>query len=73
MNKFLKIIFLFSAAMLFLGIFNQPTVFYKYLRFIITVGALVGIYNEFDKNSYFWIISFLIIAVLFNPIFPVYL
>jgi hypothetical protein len=52
-----------------------PAFYYKLLRFLITIGALLVVKEEWEKQNAvgIWLIVFAAIAILFNPLFPVYL
>lgn len=69
----MKTLLLICAAFLFLGIANLPIGYYTFLRIIITISAIVLISAEYNNELTFWIITFGIIAILFNPIMPVFL
>ena len=64
---------LLCSAFLVLGLLNLPIGYYTFLRIIITLGAISVIAYEYNNELTFWVIIFAIIAILFNPIIPVYL
>lgn len=64
---------LIASAMLFLAVANLPYGYYRFLRIVITLIAGVSAYNSYKKENYILFIAFLGIAILFNPIFPIYL
>ena len=64
----MKYILFICAGLLLIALVELP-----YLRLAVTIGAVLVIYIEYSKSLNFWIIIFGIIAVLFNPIFPIYL
>ena len=71
-----KIITLGSSAFLLIGILNLPYGYYSFLRLFITCSSIyISLaYKEKNKNKLnIWVIIFLIVAILFNPIFPIYL
>ncbi len=71
-----KFITLGSAALLLIGILNLPYGYYTFLRLFITCSSIyISLsYKENDNNKLnIWVVIFLIIAILFNPIFPIYL
>ena len=47
--------------------------FYTLLRIIVTIGAVAVLVAEFNNEFSFWVLVFGIIALVFNPIIPVYL
>ena len=69
----MKKLLLFSAALLFLALLDLPIGFYTLIRIVVTIGASAVVFTEFEKGINFWIISFGLTAILFNPIIPVYL
>ena len=50
-----------------------PNGYYMFLRIIITFGAIMVVINEFKNGFIFWEIAFIITAIIFNPIIPIYL
>lgn len=63
--------FLFCALCSFIAVINLPIGYYTFLRILLTGGALTVIIKG-CRNLNVWTICFIIIAILFNPIFPVY-
>lgn len=61
------------AGLLLIAIAELSYGYYTFLRLVVTIGAVLVVYNEYSRQLNFWVISFGIIAILFNPIFPVYL
>jgi energy-coupling factor transporter transmembrane protein EcfT len=66
-----RIVSIVCAIMLFLAVLNFPIEYYTILRIVVFAGALLVVSN--NLNVIYWIVLFLLIALLFNPIFPVYL
>ena len=64
-----KLFWYIPAVLLFLAVFPLPYDYYKILRIIVFISALYLVSQ--NKNEWFYI--FLGIAILFNPILPVYL
>lgn len=64
-----KLFWFIPAALLFLGVFSLPYGYYMLLRVIVFVSALYLI----SQNKNEWLYIFLGIAILFNPILPIYL
>ncbi|WP_394332528.1 DUF6804 family protein [Maribacter thermophilus] len=56
---------------LIIAIFPLESIFYDLLRFLVFIGALLTAIKSLKKP--FVLLSFILIAYLFNPIFPVYL
>lgn len=67
-----KLLFI-ASGMLFLAIADLPIGYYTVVRFAATIAAIAVIVKEYDKEFTPWIIIFGLIAIVFNPIFPVYL
>ena len=61
------------ALLLFIAVANLPIGYYTFLRIAITIGAISYIISEFVKGFNFWLIGFVLIAILFNPLLPIYL
>jgi hypothetical protein len=68
----IKTVLLITSGLLLLGIFSLPLGYYTFLRIAVTLTAIIVIVNEYKGNIDFWTITLGIIAVLFNPIIPVY-
>lgn len=50
-----------------------PYIFYKVLRIVVFTVAIFLCYIAGKSNQSPWIVMFGIIALIFNPVFPVYL
>lgn len=61
------------AAVAIVGCFEMPIGYYTFLRIIVTIGAVLILLKEIQKDVNPLGISFIIVAVLFNPIIPIYL
>jgi len=68
----MRALLLICSALLFLGLINLPIGYYTFLRIIITIGSVAVIVNEYKGEFTFWVIVFGIIAILFNPLLPIY-
>jgi membrane-bound ClpP family serine protease len=66
-----QVLSVFCALLLFLAVFRAPREYYWPLRIVVFVGALLVIVK--NKKHLHWILLFGVIAILFNPIFPIYL
>ena len=64
---------LVCAAILFLSIADLPIGFYTFLRIVVTIGSVVVVVSELEDGLNFWVISFGLLAIVFNPLIPVYL
>lgn len=67
----LKIASIISATILFIAIFNWPIAYYMFLRIVVFIGAVL--FTIYYHKRVFIAVTFGLIAILFNPIFPVYL
>ncbi|MBP1166638.1 putative membrane protein [Chryseobacterium sp. PvR013] len=63
----------FCALCCFIGIFRLPIEYYTFLRILISIGALLVLYHTLSFKQHYFSIIFLIILILFNPVFPIYL
>ncbi|WP_074673617.1 DUF6804 family protein [Maribacter dokdonensis] len=59
------------AIVLLIAIFPFDSFYYKFLRVFVFLGALVMAYHSYKTP--FRLLTFVLIAYLFNPIFPIYL
>ena len=69
----MKALLLICSSLLVVATFDLPIGYYTFLRIVVTIGAVTIIYQEFDEELNPWIIVFGIIAIVFNPIIPIYL
>jgi len=69
----MKTILLICAALLFIGLIDLPIGYYTLLRIVVTIGSVAVVVTEFENGLNFWVIAFGLIAILFNPLIPVYL
>lgn len=70
-NNFYSHITIACSLLLLIAVFPLPTVFYKFLRIFIFLGAII-VGSKAHKTT-FILLSFALIAYLFNPIVPIYL
>ncbi len=63
----------FCAICCFAGIFRLPIEYYTFLRILLSIGALLVLYNTLSFKQHYFSIIFLVILILFNPVFPIYL
>ncbi len=71
-KKFNILIFLVSL-LLFIAILDLPYGYYKILRIIVSIAALILLYYELARKKYFWFIYLFLILIFFNPLIPIYL
>jgi len=69
----LKYLSITSGVMLILAILNLPYGYYTFLRLGITISAGIFTYYFYESKETIWTVVFGAIALLFNPIVPVYL
>ena len=69
----MKAVAIIAAALLFVAVLNLPIGYYTFMRIEVTIGSILLIRQEIGKGINTWVILFGIIAILFNPILPIYL
>ena len=69
----MKTFSLIIAGSLLLATAHMPSGFYFFLRILVTTGAVILIIRDLQVGFNFWVIIFGILAILFNPLIPVYL
>ncbi|MDO5969671.1 hypothetical protein Q4Q35_07615 [Flavivirga aquimarina] len=67
----LKPVSIICAFLLFIAVLKLPIEYYTFLRIVIFIGSLLVIVSLLKQVI--WVIIFSIIAILFNPIIPIYL
>ena len=68
--KYLKLIL---AALFLLCLANMPYGFYNLVRFVAMIVFAVYAYTYYEKNNNKLAIAFLSLAILFQPLLPIYL
>ncbi len=69
----MKVFLVICALCCFVAILKLPIEYYTFLRTIVSLGALLLIYVWTKQKNYALTVVFVIILILFNPLFPVYL
>ena len=69
----MKYLLFICAGLLFIALADLPIGYYTLLRIVVTIGAIAVVVTEFENGFNFWVIAFGIIAIVFNPLIPVYL
>ena len=69
----MKPLLLICSCLLLIGLMNLPIGFYTVLRIVVTIGSIAVVVKEFENGINFWVITFGMTAIIFNPIIPVYL
>lgn len=76
MNKIIKDnwFIILAGVMLLLAIPNGvfPYSYYQILRWVVTIVALYSAYSAYKTKNTKWTVIMVIVAVLFNPIAPIY-
>lgn len=62
-----------SAALLLLALGDWPYGFYTFLRIAVCITAVFGAAEAFSTDLAGWGVTLAAIAILFNPVIPVYL
>lgn len=69
----MKSLFIFCAVCCFIAILKMPIAYYTLLRIIISLGSVLAIYQLIKHKNYPWLMAFVLVFILFNPMFPIYL
>ena len=62
-----------AAILLIVSRFPLPYGYYTFLRITVTAVSIWGIFIAAQSEKMFWLWVFIAIAILFNPLFPIYL
>jgi hypothetical protein len=75
MNKIKKFPAIIAMVLLLVALLSLPYGYYTFLRFVITGVAIYYAWaiNELKIKKDFWFWALVVMAVLYNPIIPVYL
>jgi|SRR5690554_684743 hypothetical protein len=69
----MRALLLICTGLLLLALVDLPIGYYTLLRIVVTIGAGAVVVTEFENGINFWVIVFGLVAILFNPLIPVYL
>jgi hypothetical protein len=69
----MKMLLLICAGLLFIGLIDLPIGYYTLLRIVVTIGSVAVVVTEFENGLNFWVITFGLLAITFNPLIPIYL
>ncbi len=69
----MKSVSLLCAVVVLLGCLQLPLGYFTFLRIVVTIGAVTIFVREVKNVLNLYATLFLGIAILFNPIFPIYL
>lgn len=50
-----------------------PLAYYTWLRILVSIGAMIIVFQEVNRQRRRWSLPFLATAIVFNPVIPVYL
>ena len=64
---------MFCSAVALIACFDLPIGYYTFLRIVITIGSIAILIKEVQKDVNLIGIAFIVLAILFNPIIPIYL
>lgn len=68
-----KYLLITTALFLFFAIFSLPYGYYSFLRLLVCTIAVWTSWNFYKSKLSSWAIIFAFVAILFNPLVPVYL
>ena len=72
-NRFIKYFIILTIFMLFGAIAEWPYGYYTLLRWITCIASILVTLQAFEKNIEWAKVVFIVIAILFNPLAPIYL
>jgi hypothetical protein len=72
-NNFIKYFIILTILMLFGAVAEWPYGYYTILRWITCITSILVVLQAFEKNIDWAKVVFIIIAILFNPLTPIYL
>jgi len=72
-SRFIKYFVILSIFMLFGAIAEWPYGYYAILRWITCIASILVVLQAFEKNIDWAKVVFIVIAILFNPLAPIYL
>mgnify|MGYP006087014355 CR=1 len=67
-----KVLIYIASGFLFVGVFPLPYVYYMLLRFIACGVFAWAAYITFERNEKLLPWTFLVLAIVFNPIFKIH-
>jgi len=72
-TDFMKYFIILAILMLFGAIAEWPYGYYTFLRWITCISSILVAFQAFEKNIDWAKVVFIVIAILFNPLAPIYL
>lgn len=71
--SFSMIIRVISIVLLLIAIADMPYGYYMFLRWIVCSGCAYSAFISAKLEKKFWLVSLALLAILFNPIAPIFL
>jgi hypothetical protein len=68
----MKISLIIACLLLLIATATMPYGYYKFLRIAITIVAGITAYDLFEKKQNNWLIAFVLIMILYNPIIVIH-
>jgi len=72
-SRFIKYFVILSILMLFGAVAEWPYGYYTILRWITCITSILVVLQAFKRNIDWAKVVFIVIAILFNPLAPIYL
>jgi len=72
-TNFIRYFIILTIFILFGAVAEWPYGYYTILRWITCIASILVVFQAFEKNIDWAKVVFIVIAILFNPLFPVYL
>jgi energy-coupling factor transporter transmembrane protein EcfT len=72
LSNLLRLVSVICAVMLFLAVLDLPSGYYRLLRIVVFAGALIVVLKNLG-NNHWRVVVFALVAILFNPFYPIYL
>lgn len=69
----MKVLLIICTVLLLLALIDLPIGYYTFLRIMVTIVAVAVVVMEYENRINYWVILFGIIAIIFNPLIPIYL
>jgi len=66
-------LFILCALLSSIAVFDLPNIYYTFLRILVSIGSIAALVTEMKNDVNLWGITFIVIALLFNPLIPIYL
>ena len=73
MKKYYVIISVLCSLLFFVACFNMPIGYYTFTRIVVCIASVIMLFGAIKREKHVIAIVYGVIAILFNPIFPIYL